>query len=1077
MTRKLFILLLSACCAIASAQPPKLVLPIGHRDGVEIFDFSPDGKYFVSGSRDKTAKVWNVNTGDLLLDLQGHSNHLTTVKYSPDGKMILTTSYDGKTVDLWNAANGTLLKSLRVNRWLRAAAFSPDGKEIVCNDWDSLKIWNVETGKMRLGIGAGDEPYTLEYSADGKQILNRGHYATLYNAADGTKLFTIAAKHETLSAKFSPDGKKIITVIEETPIQIWNAGDGSLLRSYAICNKPHYAEFRADEKNFLVECNYDDDSATVFNSGDGAVVVRININNAQYSRDGKYIIGQEPTSYFDHGIILLKASDGSLIKKFTGHTYGIYFSAFSPDDRNIITATAGGMTLWDKQGFVTGSVKMGLQAISPDGRYTAGSYSRNDTDYIVIRDILTGTVTKQIIEETKEEGEERRRNGLGRVTRANYSPDGKLLVTCSDRAYAKLWDLATGKKILEVRAGDRLNNAFFTKDGKELMVLYATGISTTIEVWDWKAKKEVDEFNWLSNVYGSALVNGDTTRVYTLGYYDTVIQVWDYHSQDPKFNLVGHRGNIRDMQFSPDDKYVITASDDKTARIWDAETGKLLNILTGHDAEVTFASFSPDGKLILTASNDNTSKVWDAGTGNLKYSFFSVNGDFFYLTPAGYYFCTPAAAKLLHYAKGLNAISFQQLDIKYNRPDKVLEAIGNSDRRMIAAYRKAYYKRLRKMGIDTSYFSEGYSLPEADFTGRDTISYEQRNRTLTLHFSGSDSSYLLERYNVWVNEVPVFGSRGINIRKRKLKNIDGSVEILLSDGENKIEVSVTNVNGTESYHIPLQVKYIPATAAIEKTYFIGIGINNFQDKKYNLRWSVKDVRDMAVKLRQTSKGEFIIDTLFNEAVTLENIKQLKNKLLQTTVNDKVVIAYSGHGLLSRDYDYYLSTYGINFSQPEEAGLPYDELEALLDSIPARKKLMLIDACHSGEVDKDELADMIRVQKKLDNTKGADEFIDTTRLTIGIKNSFELMQELFTNVGKTTGATVISAASGTQFALEKDDLENGVFTYSILEAMKNKGTLHISELKQMIGKRVMELTNGRQKPTFRNETIGYDWNAW
>ena len=67
----------------------------------------------------------------------------------------------------------------------------------------------------------------------------------------------------------------------------------------------------------------------------------------------------------------------------------------------------------------------------------------------------------------------------------------------------------------------------------------------------------------------------------------------------------------------------------------------------------------------------------------------------------------------------------------------------------------------------------------------------------------------------------------------------------------------------------------------------------------------------------------------------------------------MIISYSGHGLLSKDYDYFLSTYSINFKNPAENGLPYDELENLLDSIPARKKLMLIDACHSGEVDKEE----------------------------------------------------------------------------------------------------------------------------
>ncbi len=64
-------------------------------------------------------------------------------------------------------------------------------------------------------------------------------------------------------------------------------------------------------------------------------------------------------------------------------------------------------------------------------------------------------------------------------------------------------------------------------------------------------------------------------------------------------------------------------------------------------------------------------------------------------------------------------------------------------------------------------------------------------------------------------------------------------------------------------------------------------------------------------------------------------------------------------------------------------------------------------------------------------------IDTTGKMLGTKNSFELMQQVFVNVGRSTGATIISAAAGTQFALERGDLKNGVFSYCILELMKKK----------------------------------------
>ncbi len=88
-----------------------------------------------------------------------------------------------------------------------------------------------------------------------------------------------------------------------------------------------------------------------------------------------------------------------------------------------------------------------------------------------------------------------------------------------------------------------------------------------------------------------------------------------------------------------------------------------------------------------------------------------------------------------------------------------------------------------------------------------------------------------------------------------------------------------------------------------------------------------------------------------------------------------------------------------------------------------------------------------------------------------------MQSLFVNVGKGTGATIISAAGGVQFAQERDDLKNGVFTFSLLEAMQQNKTIKVSELKKYVGERVEQLTNGQQKPTARNELKDFDWNVW
>jgi WD40 repeat protein len=81
-------------------------------------------------------------------------------------------------------------------------------------------------------------------------------------------------------------------------------------------------------------------------------------------------------------------------------------------------------------------------------------------------------------------------------------------------------------------------------------------------------------------------------------------------AQHTKFVLRGHVGAVRDAAFSPDGKYVVTGSWDKTARVWETQTGKIVSELGGHEDAVLNVAFSPDGKYVVTASKDKTARVW-----------------------------------------------------------------------------------------------------------------------------------------------------------------------------------------------------------------------------------------------------------------------------------------------------------------------------------------------------------------------------------------------------------------------------------------------------------------------------------
>lgn len=181
------------------------------------------------------------------------------------------------------------------------------------------------------------------------------------------------------------------------------------------------------------------------------------------------------------------------------------------------------------------------------------------------------------------------------------------------------------------------------------------------------------------------------------------------------------------------------------------------------------------------------------------------------------------------------------------------------------------------MGIDTTAFREGISVPTLEIQNAGMFLPVQRFHEIGLNIIGKDQKYILDRFNVWVNGIPVYGQRGISIRKRNQLKIDTTIFITLTKDLNKIEASVFNINGTESYRMPFTLTYTGNIDEKEKLYFLGIVADQFADSSYNLRYSRKDIRDLALMLKSRYPG-IIIDTLFNEQVSIENVRKMKEKL-------------------------------------------------------------------------------------------------------------------------------------------------------------------------------------------------------
>lgn len=97
---------------------------------------------------------------------------------------------------------------------------------------------------------------------------------------------------------------------------------------------------------------------------------------------------------------------------------------------------------------------------------------------------------------------------------------------------------------------------------------------------------------------------------------DGTARVWDAATGAQNIILEGHTSTVHDANFNPDSTRIVTASDDRTARVWNVADGKELFQLRGHTGPVNAAAYSHDGKFIVTASSDKTARIWDAATGN-----------------------------------------------------------------------------------------------------------------------------------------------------------------------------------------------------------------------------------------------------------------------------------------------------------------------------------------------------------------------------------------------------------------------------------------------------------------------------
>ncbi|KAJ3339231.1 hypothetical protein HDU83_007722 [Entophlyctis luteolus] len=330
-----------------------------HRSVVYAVAIVADGSAIVTGSADKIARIWNVETGDIIQSFEGHVGWVrsvailmksaTTPGVSNTG--IVVTGSSDKSARIWDAKTGELIHKLEGHRGtVYSVAITNDGANIATGSADrTAKLWDAGTGKLlRTFVGHKGTVYSVSVAASKVVTASDDFLCTIWDLQTATPLQKLEGhSHFVRSVVVSRDGSRVVTASSDTTAKVWDTQiraqslrDGHQGTVYTICRTPDGTRVvtgSSDKTAKLWDCKTGQLLRTFEGHTEWVRAVAITPN-------GKFVV----TGSDDWTAKVWYAEDGRLLDTIKGHTGVVCEVAVSPDCQWVVTKSHDGTAnVWE----------------------------------------------------------------------------------------------------------------------------------------------------------------------------------------------------------------------------------------------------------------------------------------------------------------------------------------------------------------------------------------------------------------------------------------------------------------------------------------------------------------------------------------------------------------------------------------------------------------------------------------------------------------------------------------------------------------------------------------------------------